>query len=265
MPPEVLTSAGFSQKPQGLVEFASSIGADICFFSWPKPGKPLDLKEMVELSHRAGMGCGMTIDGPFQRLSQEKGLLPILQELGKTSRTLQSQLATETGIIAESLRLTGGTGFDLIVIGDDIAYTAGLYFSPLLFRELLIPFYRILTSQLSKTTSVLGWHSDGNVSMILPDLVDCGFRFFSLESECVDLLNFKRTYGKQITLIGGIRTAWFTQEGSDPTKQKEYLEEIKASLREGGLILSSSCGLFNSKSLPILREIYQGVDNLKDF
>jgi len=81
----------------------------------------------------------------------------------------------------------------------------------------------------------------------------------------LDLVNFKRTYGKRITLIGGIRTAWVTQEGSDPTKQKEYLDEIKALVREGGLILVSSCGLFNSKSLPILREIYQMVDNLKDF
>jgi len=53
-----------------------------------------------------------------------------------------------------------------------------------LFRELFVPSYRILVSQFSKPIPTLGWHSDGNVSMILPDLVDCGSRFFSLESEC---------------------------------------------------------------------------------
>jgi hypothetical protein len=257
---EVLAAVGFSQDPKGLVELASTVGADICFFPWSQPWMFSDLKEMVELSHGAGMGCGVTMDGPFQRLSREKGLLPILKELGRGSRTLQSHLAKETESIAEGLKLTKDSGIDLVVIGDDIAYGSGLYFSPALFRELLVPSYRILANQISKTISVWGWHSDGDVSTILPDLVDCGFRFFSLESESVDLLNFKRTYGNRVTLIGGIRTAWLTQEGFDLTKQKEYREEIKTYGKEGGLILSSSCGLYHPNFLHALKEIYQWVE-----
>jgi len=68
--PEVLASAGFSQGSEGLVELAATKGADICFFPWLKPWRLSDLEEMVELSHGAGMGCGITMDGPFQRLSQ---------------------------------------------------------------------------------------------------------------------------------------------------------------------------------------------------
>ena len=125
-----------------------------------------------------------------------------------------------------------------------------------------MPSYRVLTHQISKTIPVLGWHSDGDVSTILPDLVDCGFRFFSLESECVDLLSFKRSYGNRVTLIGGIRTAWLTWKGLDLTQQKECLEEIKALIREGGFILASSCGLYHPKFLPILKEIYRLADNI---
>ena len=58
--PEVLASAGFSQEPEGLVELASTMGADICFFSWLNKSTPSDLKQLVELSHGAGMGCGVT-------------------------------------------------------------------------------------------------------------------------------------------------------------------------------------------------------------
>ena len=260
--PEVLASAGFSQGPKGLAELASAMGADICFFPCSNQSTLSDFKEVVELSHGAGMGCGVTLNGPFQQLSQEKGLLGVLEELGKKPLSLQSQLTRETEKITQILRLTEGLGIDLILIGDDIAYGSGLYFSPALFRELLVPSYRVLTHQISKTIPVLGWHSDGDVSTILPDLVDCGFRFFSLESECVDLLSFKRSYGNRVTLIGGIRTAWLTWKGLDLTQQKECLEEIKALAREGGLILASSCGLYHPKFLPILKETYRLADDI---
>lgn len=263
--PKILASSGGSRGPEGLVDLASSIGANICFFPWSEPWKSSDLKELVEISHAAGMGCGVTMDGPFQRLSQGKGLLPIFEELGKGSRGLQAQIANETQRIAEGLKLTENSEIDLVVIADDIAYSNGLYFSPARFRELLMPFYQTLVNQNSKTIPALGWHSDGDVSTILPDLVDCSFRFFSLESECINLLNFKRMYGNRVTLIGGIRTAWLTQGGLDPANRKEYLEEIKALISEGGLILSSSCGLYELKFVPILKEIYRMVEHIDGF
>jgi uroporphyrinogen decarboxylase len=263
--PEVLASAGCSQGPKGLAELASAMGADICFFPCSNQSTLSDFKEVVELSHGAGMGCGVTLNGPFQQLSQEKGLLGVLEELGKKPLSLQSQLTRETEKITQILRLTEGLGIDLILIGDDIAYGSGLYFSPALFRELLVPSYRVLTHQISKTIPVLGWHSDGDVSTILPDLVDCGFRFFSLESEHVNLLDFKQTFGDRVTLIGGIRTIWLTEEKLDPMKREEFLKEIKTLVREGGLILASSCGLFDRKFLHTLTETYTMLDNLKDF
>lgn len=256
-------SIGFSRDPKGLTEFASAIGADFCFFPWSEPWKPSNLKELIEISCPTGMGCGITLDGPFQRLTRKKGLISILEELGKGSRSLQSQLADETQKIAEGLEAAENSGVKLAVIGDDIGYSRGLYFSDALFRDVLMPFYRILANSISKPMPVLGWHSDGDVSKILPDLVDCGFRFFSLESECVDLLNFKRTHGNRGTLIGGIRTAWLTSGGVPPPGPEEYFEEIKILLREGGLILSSSCGLHDPKFIPILKEIYQMVESMQ--
>ena len=263
--PEVLASAGFNQGPEGLAELASAMGADICFFPCSNQSTLSDFKEVVELSHGAGMGCGVTLNGPFQQLSQEKGLLGVLEELGKKPLSLQSQLTRETEKITQILRLTEGLGIDLILIGDDIAYGSGLYFSPFVFRELLKPYYHTLASQISQIQSAAGWHSDGNVSAILPDLVDCGWRFFSLESEHVNLLNFKQTFGDRVTLIGGIRTIWLTGEKLNPMKREEFLKEIKTLVREGGLILASSCGLFDRKFLHTLTETYTMVDNLKDF
>jgi len=263
--PEVLKAAGFSQGPEGMLQLASTLGASICFFHWARPLTLSDLVELSELAHGAGMGCGVSIDGPFQRLSQERDLLALLEELGKGPQGLRPLLTEETEKVAETIRLAEDSGTDLILICDDLAYSRSLYFSPAIFRELFIPFYSTLMRLISKKNLVFGWHSDGDVSPILADLVNCGFRFFSLESECVDLSNFKRTYGSRITLIGGIRTAWLTQEVPDLAKEMEYQEEIRTLAREGGLILASSCGLYDPKFLPTLKKIYGAVEKSKDF
>jgi hypothetical protein len=260
--PEVLAAAGLNQWPKGLVELALSIRADICFFHWSENLMPHALREMVKLSHGLGIGCGLTKDGPFQRLTQTADLLTILEELGRSPASLQFRIAEEAEKIVKDLALAKETGIDLIILCDDLAYTGGLYFSPSVFRDLILPHYSMLACQVTKNKFGLGWHSDGDVSPILPELIDCGFRFFSLESECVDLFDFKRSYTDQVTLIGGIRTTWLTQKKLSRESQEECLKEIRALADEGGLILSSSCGLYNPEFVPTLKEIYQLVGNI---
>jgi uroporphyrinogen-III decarboxylase len=102
-----------------------------------------------------------------------------------------------------------------------------------------------------------GWHSDGRVEPLLPDLLQCGFQFISLEPECVDLLRFKKTNGARMCLIGGIRTAWLTAGVFDRELQAACLKEIGALVREGGLVLASTCGLYRPEFLPNLKRLYQ--------
>ena len=156
------------------------------------------------------------------------------------------------------------SGIELVILGEDIAYQRHLYFSPALFTEVLLPYYQSLARAIPPNRLVLGWHSDGDVSAILPDLVDCGFRFFSLEAECVDLLAFKRTYGPRITLVGGLRTKWLHADMTDAHLAQECLSEIPSLLKEGGFILSSSCGLHDLAFPPRLRRIYRLLDGAPD-
>lgn len=254
--PGVLTEAGFDQDPRGLAGFASSVGADVCFFHWPGS----DLKELAELAHGAGLGCGLTIDGPFQRLTATRNVLDILRELGRDRAAFQRLLTREMEEITGILSLIEQSEVDLILVGEDIGYAGGLYFSPEVFRSYLLPFYQVLVSRLARMA--LGWHSDGAVEPILRDLVECGFRFFSLEPECVDLLNFKRAYGSRVTLISGIRASWLAAKEFDRGRQRKCLKEISALAREGGLILASSGGLYSPELLPNFRELYRLIEDM---
>jgi hypothetical protein len=260
--PEVLVKAGFDQGPRGLVGLASSLGADICFFYWPESVMAVDIKGLVQLARAADLDCGLTINGPFQRLTLTRNVLDLLQEWHRDPSRFEALLAHEMEDIAETLDLLKGSEIELVMITEDVAYTGGLYFSPELFRRVLVPFYSTLVSRLSSTPVALGWHSDGDVSPLLPDLVESGLRFFSLEPECVDLLKFKQTYLARVSLVGGIRAAWLTGKSLNPDEQRRFLLEISGLLKEGGLIFASSCGLYNPAFLSNLKQLYRLADGL---
>jgi uroporphyrinogen-III decarboxylase len=221
-----------------------------------------DMNELGELARAADVDCGWTINGPFQRLTLTRDVLDLLQELHRDPSRFEALLAKEMEDISETLDLLKGSETGLIIVTEDVAYTGGLYFSPDVFRKVLVPFYSSIVSRLSSTRTALGWHSDGDVSPLLPDLVECGFRFFSLEPECVDLLKFKQTYGSRVSLVGGIRAAWLSGKPLDQDEQRHSLLEIGALLKEGGVILASSCGLYSPAFLSNLRQLYRLAEGL---
>ena len=257
---DVLAQGGFAQGPRGRVDLALSLGADICFFPWPGSAAVADLREMAELAHLAGLDCGLTIDGPFQRLASAGNVLDVFLELGRDLAGFRRRLDREMEEIIKFLDLVGEAGIGLVVIGDDVGYAGGLYFSPEVFRSHLLPFYRLAVGRLSSEGIAAGWHSDGSVAPILPDLVQCGFRFFSLEPECVDLLGFKRANGPRISLIGGIRAEWLITEEPGPEQQIRWRNEIDSLAGEGGLIVGSCCGIHSPLFLSRLRRLYRLFD-----
>ena len=260
--PDVLAAAGLDQGPKGLIRFASSVGANICFLHWPESAMASDLNELVALAQTADLECGLTLNGPFQRLTLTNNVLDLLQELHRDPPRLEALLAREMDDIVETFDLLKGSEIKLIMITEDVAYTGGLYFSPEVFRRLLVPFYRSLVNRFCSTRVALGWHSDGDVLPLLPDLVECGLRFFSLEQESVDLLKFKQTYRSRVSLVGGIRAAWFAGQSLNPDDRRHCLLEIETLIKEGGLILASSCGLYSPAFLPNLKQIYLLTENL---
>ena len=262
--PKVLAGVGFDQTPAGVVDFASSINADICFYNWTDSSNLSDFHEMMELCCKAGLGLGLTMDGPFERLAQTGDLFSLLQEIGTNASALKGRIADKVEEFEKDLRAIGRFREAPILICEDMAYDQGLYFSPAIFRESLLPVYQRVMADPSLSGSLWGWHSDGNLSSILPDLVNLGIRFFSLETECVDLPKFKRNYRDRVTLVAGLRTAWLVDEDWEHDEKFPGIEEIRSLVNEGGLILSSTCGIYDAHSLQQLRKIYNALEATSD-
>ena len=211
------------------------------------------------LAHEADLDCGVVVDGPFQRLATEGSLLSLLGQIGRDPGHFAAALNRHMEEVRSAVGRAAKAGFDILLLTDDLAYAGGLYFSPDLFHRCLLPLYRDLIQRFSRDGLHWGWHSDGRVATILPGLAAAGFRIFSLEAECVDLAAFKRAHRDRLCL-GGIRAGWLADEHFDWEVRQTCVNEIAALVREGGILLASSCGIHNPALLKNLREIYRISD-----
>ena len=95
-----------------------------------------------------------------------------------------------------------GLGFDVFVSTDDMAFKSAPYFSPTVFRELVLPRFQRVARSIS-----LPWivHSDGNLMLFIDDLVGLGIAgLHPMEKGAMDIRAVKRAYGDRICVLGNV-------------------------------------------------------------
>jgi len=93
-------------------------------------------------------------------------------------------------------------GFDVFISTDDMAFKSGPYFSPAVFRELVLPRFQSVASKIT-----LPWviHSDGNIMPFLDDLLSLGIvGLHPIEKGAMDIRAMKRAYGHRLCLLGNV-------------------------------------------------------------
>lgn len=93
-------------------------------------------------------------------------------------------------------------GFDVYVSTDDMAFKTGPFFSPRVFRELVLPRYQRVREKVT-----LPWiiHSDGDVTPFLDDLISLGISGLHPNEEgAMDIRAVKREYGDRICVLGNV-------------------------------------------------------------
>lgn len=131
-------------------------------------------------------------------------------------------------------------GFDVFVSTDDVAFKTATFFSPKVFRELVLPRYRRLREAIT-----LPWviHSDGNNMPFMDDLLSLGIvGFHPNEKGAQDITEMKRRYGKRLCLLGNVDLNLLGLGTPD-----EVDEEVRGLIRDiapgGGYIATSGNSL----------------------
>lgn len=256
-------------------EALSLLGADMTSVIAGKEGPAAEPGSWEkELNFWAGRDwfIWVMVDGPFESLVSTLGWQLALKMFarmmkGDASATTQVRrcLAQETrrAIVTACRGLCEGA--DGILLGDDIAYSQGLLVPPGLIRSELLPLWAEIVCQVKamRTASgdvpLIAFHSDGDIRIVLEDLVAAGFdAVHSLEPEAgIDLASLLPRYRGRLGLMGGLSVTHLTQGGEC---MMQYVCSLSQLARQGGLVVGSAAGILPD-GVPInnVVEAYNGL------
>ena len=141
----------------------------------------------------------------------------------------------QIGIVRRYLAM----GADIIRGLDDYGGQRTLLLGPSLWRRLIKPeLARIV--EVTKDGGAFFWlHSCGHVMEIIPDLIEIGVDVLDpVQVHANDQAEFKRMYGDNICLMGGVDTQYLLTQGTPGEITKEVRDRISLLAPGGGFILA---------------------------
>ena len=109
----------------------------------------------------------------------------------------------------ERLLSACGDAMPILCLGDDFATQRGLMISPQHWRVMLKPRFARLFEIGKRAGKFVWFHSCGDITAILPDLIDIGMDVWEtvqLHTLPMSPAELKREYGRHLTFFGGVNT-----------------------------------------------------------
>ena len=147
--------------------------------------------------------------------------------------------------------------FDVYASTDDMAFNSAPFFSPRVFRELVLPRYERIAEKIT-----IPWiiHSDGNILPFLDDLVDLGIAgLHPIQKGAMDIRDMKKRYGDRLCLLGNVDLN-LLGIGTPEEVEAEVRALIKDVGPGGGYIVTSGnslAGYLNPENVMALSQAVQ--------
>jgi uroporphyrinogen decarboxylase len=148
--------------------------------------------------------------------------------------------------------------------GDDWGQQQGLIMGPELWREFIKPRMAQLYGLVKSRGKRVFIHSCGNVTEVLPDLVEIGVDVFNpFQPEVMDVEEVKRRHGARMSFFGGISTQKTLPYGSVAQVKEEVKRRIDVIGRSGGYIAAPAHDIpkdARPENVAAMLEVLQGQE-----
>lgn len=188
---------------------------------------------------------GFTVVGNMSQTILEtayllRGMEPLLADFYERPAYIEAlfeRLAQWRQFQARSLATAG---VDVLRIGDDIATQHGLLVGVDLYRRFIQPHHAAVIAaarDVNPDIHVL-YHSDGNLTRLLPDLIEAGVTAINpVQPECMNLAEVKRDFGGQLTLWGCLPAQSLYAHGTAEEVASNLRHLVTDVARGGGVVL----------------------------
>lgn len=138
-------------------------------------------------------------------------------------------------------RIAADAGADGILIADDLAFNSGPFVDPNYLRQDYFPLLKKQVSAIHELGLPVIMHSDGDLHMLMDDLLDCGVDGIQScdPNANMNIPKLKQQYGDRLTFMGNIDINLLAQ-GTPDEVGRVTRELIQGARKNGGFILSAS-------------------------
>lgn len=219
-----------------------------------------DLAEQVAQRHAEGRVAGAWVGHMYEVSWQIRGYEQFLLDMIERPAWAECLLDRLTEQNLVKARAYAEAGCDLIRTGDDVANQTALMFSPEMWRNMMLSRWARVWGAIKAINPEckIWYHSDGDVSAIVGDLIEAGVDILNpLQPECLDLDALHRCYGDRLTFDGCIGTQSTMPWGSSDDVRARVKTVIEKYGRNGGLIVSPTHVLEPEVPLPNIDALFE--------
>jgi len=216
--------------------------SDLVGYEWPDPDDPgwfdglaervRDLYDNTPYALLGDFGFkGFWEIGYFIR-GLEQSLLDLVADQPFWHAYMERMLEVNSAFAEGFLEITGPY-LAAVRIADDLATQRGPLMSPKTYRTMIKPYQKRLNEIVKKhTDATIFYHSCGNVSSLLDDLVDAGFEAINpvQVSAIPDVAALKAEFGDSLSFWGAIDTQHVLPHGT----VEDVRQEVKLRIRQLG-------------------------------
>ena len=212
-------------------------------YKWPSVDD-FDLSKWDTLDHilAGGMKAILLLGKIYTTVWMFMGAETFFKALEKDEE-LVSALFEKVGRIQYEtfLRVAEHSCVGAVLNPDDIAHNTGLLIHPRYLRKHVFPWYKKMGDVCRDKGIGFIFHSDGDNTEAMDDIIDCGFHAFNpVQPNSMDIEEVKKKWGDKLCIIGNLNLDSTLTLGSPEDVRAEVYERIRTIGPGGGYMVSSS-------------------------
>jgi uroporphyrinogen decarboxylase len=179
-------------------------------------------------------------NGIFERAWQLTGFEEFMIGLSVFPAAVERLLDTITEFKIHTARQVVAAGFRCGHTGDDFGSQAGPLMSPATWRRFFRPRWQQVWDVYKAAGLPVIHHSCGDVTVLLPDMIEMGLDMLEPVQPVMDLKLLKREFGRHLSFWGGIDTQRVLPYGTPEEVRRHATEVIRTLGAGGGLLIAPS-------------------------
>jgi hypothetical protein len=267
--PEIFARAGIADDLDGHLHLIERLGHDCLCLPFDRtllrhPALGYRYFNARELGTAAGLKGPFVmaiVNGPWQRLVDQRGLVPCLTAWQRDRAEVRVAYANEEKASLARIRECLERDVDAVIIAEDLAHESAPFFAVEESQALFASFYMAAISHIHDGKTFALFHSCGKIVSFIPHLVSYGFDGLAgIQHRANDLIAIKAEYGGRLTIMGGIEGEMLVPGPLSNAERERFNRFVRALHLGGGFILCSGSGLYAGDFLERVQELYRIVD-----